>query len=52
MAGSAAGRIIEIHGTIREVACLECTYRAPMKEVLQRLESGEGILPALRVMGF
>ncbi len=41
MAGSAVGRIIEIHGTIREVACLECTYRAPMKEVLQRLESGE-----------
>ena len=27
--------------TIREVACLGCTYRVPMQEVLKRLAAGE-----------
>jgi len=41
LAGSSPDRIIEIHGTIREVACLECTYRVPMQAVLERLAAGE-----------
>ena len=41
LAGSSRERVIEIHGTIREVACLGCTYRVPMQEVLKRLAAGE-----------
>ena len=33
--------MIEIHGTVREVVCLKCSYRAPMAEVLVRLKAGE-----------
>ena len=33
--------VIEIHGTVREVVCLKCSYRAPMAEVLVRLKAGE-----------
>ena len=41
LAGSSRERVIEIHGTIREVACLECSYRVAMQEVLKRLAAGE-----------
>ncbi|MGB1683492.1 MAG: SIR2 family NAD-dependent protein deacylase [Arenicellales bacterium] len=41
IAGNSEDKVIEIHGTIREVACLQCAYRAPMPDVLKRLESGE-----------
>ena len=30
-----------MHGTIWEVMCLNCTYRAPMTKVLTRLRAGE-----------
>ena len=41
LAGSSPDRVIEIHGTIREVACLACAYRVPMQVVLERLAAGE-----------
>jgi len=41
LAGSSPDRVIEIHGTIREVACLACAYRVPMQTVLERLAAGE-----------
>jgi NAD-dependent deacetylase len=41
LAGSSGDRVIEIHGTIREVACLGCTYRVAMQVVLKRLAAGE-----------
>jgi NAD-dependent deacetylase len=41
LAGSSRERVIEIHGTIREVACLECSYRVAMQEVLDRFAAGE-----------
>ncbi len=41
LAGSARERVIEIHGTLREVACLACTYRVDMHVVLARLAAGE-----------
>ena len=41
LAGSSPDRVIEIHGTIREVACLACAYRVPMQIVLERLAAGE-----------
>ena len=41
LAGSSPDRVIEIHGTIREVACLACAYRVPMQIALERLAAGE-----------
>jgi len=40
-AGSSAERLVEIHGTIRETACLGCGDRRPMPEVLARVAAGE-----------
>ncbi len=40
-AGSSPHRLIEIHGTIRETACLRCGDRRPMLEVIERVRSGE-----------
>ena len=40
-AGSDPDKIVEVHGTIREVACLECDYRAEMGVVLDRVRLGE-----------
>lgn len=40
-AGSSPGKIIEIHGTVREVGCLSCTYSAPMQTALDRVRAGE-----------
>jgi NAD-dependent deacetylase len=40
-AGSSPERVIEIHGTIREVTCLDCGERAPTERVLARLRNGE-----------
>ncbi len=33
-AGSDPARVVEIHGNVREVKCLECAYRAPMAVAL------------------
>lgn len=40
-AGSSPGLIVEIHGTVREVVCLECGERAPMERALERVRAGE-----------
>ena len=40
-AGSAPERVIEIHGTMREVVCMECGERAPMERALARVRAGE-----------
>jgi NAD-dependent deacetylase len=40
-AGSSPERLVEIHGTIRETACLGCGDRRPMRETLARVEAGE-----------
>ena len=41
MAGSSPKRIVEIHGTMREVACLSCGERAPIERALARVRAGE-----------
>lgn len=41
LAGSDPANVIEVHGTVREVMCLSCTYRAPMQEALDRVQAGE-----------
>ncbi|MGH9017323.1 MAG: SIR2 family NAD-dependent protein deacylase [Acidimicrobiales bacterium] len=40
-AGSDPGRVVEIHGTMRAVACLVCGDRTQMADVLDRVRSGE-----------
>jgi NAD-dependent deacetylase len=40
-AGSDPARIVEVHGTVREVACLDCGERAPMERALDRVRAGE-----------
>ncbi|HET7340427.1 MAG TPA: Sir2 family NAD-dependent protein deacetylase [Methylomirabilota bacterium] len=40
-AGTSPERVIEIHGTTREVVCLDCGERAPMERALARVRAGE-----------
>lgn len=40
-AGSDPARVVEIHGTIQEVQCLDCEERAPMERALARVIAGE-----------
>lgn len=40
-AGSSPERLVEIHGTIRESACLGCGDRRPMTQTLDRVRTGE-----------
>lgn len=51
MAGSSPGRVVEIHGTMREVACLDCRERAPMERALARVRAGEEDPPCRRCGG-
>ena len=40
-AGSSPERVVEVHGTIHEVVCLQCDERAPMQRALDRVRAGE-----------
>jgi NAD-dependent deacetylase len=40
-AGTSRERLVEIHGTVREVVCMDCGDRAPMQTAVERLEAGE-----------
>jgi NAD-dependent deacetylase len=40
LGGSSASRVIEIHGTMRWVACLDCQKRYPAGLILDRLRGG------------
>jgi NAD-dependent deacetylase len=44
-AGSSPDRVIEIHGTMREVMCMACGERAPMERALDRVRAGEADPP-------
>ena len=41
LAGNDPAMIVELHGTMREVMCLDCGDRGPMEPVLDRLRAGE-----------
>ena len=41
MAGNSPDKIVEVHGTIREVMCMNCDWRGPMASVLDRVIAGE-----------
>jgi len=49
-AGSDPDRVVEIHGTLRDVVCLDCGERAPMERALARVRAGEAD-PACRSCG-
>ena len=49
-AGNSPDRIVEIHGSVREVMCMECCDRMPMQAVIDRVEAGEED-PACRSCG-
>ncbi len=40
-AGSDPERVVEVHGTMREVVCMSCDERAPMQRALDRVRAGE-----------
>ena len=40
-AGNSADKVIEVHGTVLKVVCMECGSKGPMQETLQRVLNGE-----------
>ncbi len=40
-AGTSPERIVEIHGTVRDYACLGCAERGPIEVVLERVRNGD-----------
>jgi NAD-dependent deacetylase len=49
-AGSSPARVVEVHGTMREVMCMTCGERAAMERALARVRAGEED-PACRSCG-
>lgn len=41
LAGSDPALVVEVHGTVREVMCLDCGDRGPMATALERVQAGE-----------
>lgn len=41
VAGHAASKVVEVHGTMREVMCMACPWRGPAGPVLDRVRAGE-----------
>jgi NAD-dependent deacetylase len=41
LAGNSPEKVIEVHGTMRRVMCMECGMRAPMQKALDRVRAGE-----------
>lgn len=51
LAGSDPAKVVEIHGTMREVVCLSCRERGPSGPTLDRVRAGEEDPPCLRCGG-
>ncbi|NBM20744.1 Sir2 family NAD-dependent protein deacetylase [Streptomyces sp. GC420] len=51
IAGMPARKVLELHGTVRSVACTTCHARGPMEDALARVEAGEEDPPCLRCGG-
>jgi NAD-dependent deacetylase len=41
MAGNSPGKVLEVHGTMRKVVCMDCGMTAPMQKALDRVRAGE-----------
>jgi NAD-dependent deacetylase len=50
-AGSSPGKLVEVHGTLREAVCMRCGWRGPMRAVLDRVRAGEDDPPCERCGG-
>jgi NAD-dependent deacetylase len=50
-AGNSPGKIIEVHGTVHEVVCMDCGDRQPMQDVLARVRAGEDDPPCRKCGG-
>lgn len=40
-AGNSPQKVIEVHGTMHEVVCMNCNWRGPMLATLERVRAGE-----------
>ena len=50
-AGHSPDKVIEVHGTMRDVRCMNCGWRGPMEPVLERVRAGEDDPPCERCGG-
>jgi len=50
-AGHAPDKVIEVHGTMRDVTCMNCGWRGPMGPVLDRVRAREDDPPCERCRG-
>ncbi len=50
-AGSAVDKVIEVHGTVHDAICMQCSWRGPMLAVLDRVRAGEDDPPCHRCGG-
>jgi NAD-dependent deacetylase len=50
-AGSSPDKVIEVHGTIHDAVCMGCSWRGPMRLVLDRVRAGEDDPPCERCGG-
>ncbi len=41
IAGNSAEKVIEVHGTMHDAVCMNCSWRGPMQKVLDRVRAGE-----------
>jgi len=44
-------RVLEVHGTVHKVICLDCGWKGPMLETLDRVRNGEADPPCKRCNG-
>jgi NAD-dependent deacetylase len=51
LAGNSPARVIEVHGTVHGVICLDCGWKGPMQETLDRVRSGEEDPPCRQCNG-
>ena len=49
-AGNSADCVVEVHGTVHDVVCMQCSWRGPMKDALDRVQAGDAD-PACREYG-
>ena len=47
LAGNSSEKVIEVHGTVREVVCMACSALTPMQTILDRVRAGEEDPPCL-----
>jgi len=50
-AGMPADRVVELHGTMHEVICVECGHRSPTVDAMARMDAGEAVPQCLRCGG-